>query len=227
MKEGILVINYKSYPSSYGKKALEIAKAAERIATETGTRIILAVPPTEIRSISSSVGLEVISQHVDPITEGAGTGYVTPQMVKAAGGKGSLLNHSENRMILSDIETAVDRLREIGLYSIACASSPKTAAALSILSPDMIAVEPPELIGTGISVSKARPEVIRTSIDLINKTGTKALPILVGAGVSTREDVEKAVELGASGVLVASAVMRSNEPEKIIAELAGGLTRRL
>ncbi|MCI4396245.1 MAG: triose-phosphate isomerase, partial [Thermoprotei archaeon] len=73
MKEGILVINYKSYPSSYGKKALEIAKAAERIAAETGTRIILAVPPTEIRSISSSVGLEVISQHVDPITEGAGT----------------------------------------------------------------------------------------------------------------------------------------------------------
>lgn len=223
----MLVINYKSYRTSYGKIGLEIAKAAERVSKSTGVRIILAVPLTELRNISESVEIEAIAQHVDPVAEGAYTGHVTVEMVRAAGGKGSLLNHSERRMILSHIEEAILRLRSAGLYSIACASSPKTAAAVSILSPDIVAVEPPELIGTGISVSRAKPEVITASLQLIAAVGKKDIPVLVGAGVSNKEDSMRSVELGASGVLVASSVMGASEPEKKIAELSEGLLGKI
>ncbi|MGB9784971.1 MAG: triose-phosphate isomerase [Fervidicoccaceae archaeon] len=226
MNERIFVINYKSYSTSYGEKGIEIAKIAEKVSKDTGVRIILAVPFTEIRAIASSVEIEVIAQHIDPVAEGAATGHVTAEMVKAAGGKGSLINHSEKRMLLSDIEEAISKLRNVGLYSIACASTPRTAAAVSLLLPDMVAVEPPELIGTGISVSRAKPEVITASLELIEKVGGKGIPVLVGAGVSNKEDSMRSVELGASGILVASAIMNAHDPEKKIAELSYGLLKK-
>jgi len=224
--ERILVINYKAYPSSYGERAVEIAEAAERVMKELGVRIILAVPFTEIGRLSEKFELDIIAQHMDPVAEGAHTGHVTAEMIKSSGGKGSLLNHSERRMLIADIEEAILRLRSAGLYSIACAPTSRTGAAISLLEPDMIAVEPPELIGTGVSVSKAKPEVITSSVELISKVAPRKIPILVGAGVSNKEDSRKSVELGASGILVASAVMNSKEPEKKIAELAEGLLGR-
>jgi len=224
--EKILVINYKAYPSSYGERAVEIAEAAERASRELGVRIILAVPFTEISRLSERFGLDIIAQHVDPVAEGAYTGHVTAEMIRSSGGKGSLLNHSERRMLIADIEEAILRLRSAGLYSIACASTPRTAAAVSLLGPDMIAVEPPELIGTGVSVSRAKPEVITSSVELISKIAGSRIPVLVGAGVSNKEDSRRSVELGASGVLVASAVMNSKDPGKKIAELAEGLLGR-
>ncbi|MEM0021561.1 MAG: triose-phosphate isomerase [Fervidicoccaceae archaeon] len=225
-EERILVINYKSFPTSYGEKGLAIAKQAEKASKSTGVRTILAVPFTEIRSIAERVELEVVAQHIDPIAESAATGRITAKMISSAGGKGSLINHSERRMLLSEIEDAVDMLRNAGLISIACASTPRTAAAISVLSPDMVAVEPPELIGTGISVSRAKPEVITASVELIRKAGSSRIPILVGAGVSFKDDARRAVELGAAGVLVASAVMNAPDPGKKILELSEGLLEK-
>jgi len=224
--ERILVINYKAYPSSYGERAVEIAEAAERASRELGIKVILAVPFTEISRLSERFELDIIAQHVDPVAEGAYTGHVTAEMIRSSGGKGSLLNHSERRMLIADIEEAILRLRRAGLYSIACASTPRTAAAVSLLEPDMIAVEPPELIGTGVSVSRAKPEVITSSVELISKVAGSRIPVLVGAGVSNKEDSRRSVELGASGVLVASAIMSSKDPGKKIAELAEGLLGR-
>ena len=84
-------------------------------------------------------------------------------------------------------------------------------------SPDYIAYEPPELIGGDVSVSTAKPEVIR---DIVNSVKTK---IIVGAGVKNKKDVEKCIELGAVGVLVASGVVKAKNAKKAIKDLAEGL----
>ena len=83
----------------------------------------------------------------------------------------------------------------------------------------MIAIEPPDLIGSGISVSKARPELITSSlraIRIINAT----VRVLCGAGITTSDDVSKALELGTEGVLVASSIVKSRDPARLLAEMA-------
>jgi triosephosphate isomerase len=47
--------------------------------------------------------------------------------------------------------------------------------------------------------------------------------VLCGAGIVSGEDVERAVELGAEGVLVSSSVVRARDWESKIVELADSL----
>jgi len=121
-------------------------------------------------------------------------------------------------MILADLEAAIRRAEEVGLMTMVCSNNPKVSAAVAALSPDYVAVEPPELIGTGIPVSKAKPEVITNTVNLVKKISPK-VKVLTGAGISTGEDVKKALELGTVGVLLASGVTRAKDPEKAIRDL--------
>jgi len=90
-----------------------------------------------------------------------------------------------------------------------------------VFRPDYIAVEPPELIGGNRSVSTARPEVVSGTVEAVRRVSPSTL-VLCGAGVHARGDVARALELGADGVLVASAVTRSGDPRVAIAELLAG-----
>jgi triosephosphate isomerase len=47
--------------------------------------------------------------------------------------------------------------------------------------------------------------------------------VLCGAGVKTRKDVARALELGTSGVLLASGVVKAKDPEKALRDLVKGL----
>jgi len=89
---------------------------------------------------------------------------------------------------------------------------------VAALGPDYVAVEPPELIGTGIPVSKAKPEVITDTVELVKKVNPE-VKVLTGAGISSGEDVKKALELGSVGVLLASGVTKAKDPEKAIRDL--------
>jgi len=93
------------------------------------------------------------------------------------------------------------------------------------MKPDMIAIEPPELIGTGISVSKARPELITKSLKQIRKVN-ESVRVLCGAGVTTAEDVSKALDLGSEGVLVASAVVKSKDPGAVLQSMASKMASK-
>ncbi|MCD6235493.1 MAG: triose-phosphate isomerase, partial [Thaumarchaeota archaeon] len=93
------------------------------------------------------------------------------------------------------------------------------------LGPDMIAIEPPELIGTGIPVSKAKPEVVSGAVEAVKRINTE-VHVLCGAGISTGEDVARAIELGAEGVLLASAYVKAKDPKKVLSEMAETALRR-
>jgi len=221
VKEPIVAVNFKAYPTAFGKKGLEIAKAAEKVYKEFGgnVEIIIAPPATELRIIKENVEVLVFAQHADPLTLGSRTGWLPIELIKDTGVDGLLINHSEHRLRLDEINVLVKKAKELGLTSLVCADVPETGAAAAVLRPDIIAVEPPELIGTGVAVSKAKPEVVTNSVSLIRSVN-KDVIILTGAGITSSDDVEAAIKLGTSGVLVASAVMKAKDPEKVIRDMA-------
>ena len=204
-----LVVNFKGYAQSTGDAAVELAAKI----SGASKKIILAPQFFDIREISK-LGNPVFAQHVDPVSYGSRTGRVVPEAIRLAGGVGSLINHSEHRMHLDDIKKAVERCREAGLQSLVCVPDIGTEKKVVGFGPDMVAIEPPKLIGSGISVSKARPELIE---DAVANSG--GIELLCGAGISTAEDVRAAVRLGARGVLVASAIVKSESPEKLALEM--------
>ncbi|RLF84859.1 triose-phosphate isomerase [Thermococci archaeon] len=218
LEEPIIAINFKTYAQATGERALKVAKAAEEVYKETGVTIVVAPQLADLYRIAQEVEIPVFAQHIDPIKPGSHTGHVLPEAVKEAGAVGTLLNHSENRMILADLEAAIRRAEEVGLMTMVCSNNPAVSAAVAALTPNYVAVEPPELIGTGIPVSKAKPEVITNTVELVKKVNP-GVKVLTGAGISTGEDVKKALELGTVGVLLASGVTKAKDPEKAIRDL--------
>lgn len=226
----IIVINYKAYyPHSFGENARRIAVAAAKAREETGVDIALAPPFTEITRVKSVIegsGVKIYAQHVDPVEPGAATGFIPIEGLKTAGVDGAILNHSEHKLKLSDIYWLINRAKKLDLETLVCADEPSTAAAVAVLSPNMVAIEPPELIGTGIPVSKAKPEVVTNSVDAVKRVNPN-VAILTGAGISTGEDVYLAIKLGTIGVLVASAVVKAKDPYAVIRDMAENTLKAL
>jgi len=141
-----------------------------------------------------------------------------PESIKEAGAAGALINHSEHVLDDEVVEKTVKRAREAGLTSIVCAATPEKASKIAGFKPDMIALEPPELIGTGISVSKARPEIISAGVRAVEAVDPEIV-FLCGAGISRGEDIASAIRLGAKGVLLASGFVRAKNPYKVLEEM--------
>jgi triosephosphate isomerase len=218
MKLPAIIVNFKTYESSTGEKALKLAKIHEKISKKTGKTIGVCVQAADIYRISKAVKIPVFSQSIDDVEFGAHTGHILPEAIKQAGAYGTLLNHSEKQVPMDVLRNLIIKAKKVGLFTIVCANSPKKAAEIAKLNPDLIAVEPPELIGGDISVSKAKPEVIKKAALAVGKN-----KLLVGAGVKNNEDVKIAIKLGAKGILVASGVVQAKNPGEALLDLAKGL----
>lgn len=214
-----MIVNFKTYLEATGKNAVELAKKAEKVSRETGIYIGVAPQIADLRSVAEAVEIPVFAQHVDSIKPGSYTGHVLAESVKEAGAAGTLINHSERQLKLADVDETVKIARKKGLISVVCANNPSISAAVASLKPDMVAIEPPELIGTGIPVSKAQPEVVSGTVGLVREVNEKVI-ILCGAGISHGEDVTAALKLGTQGVLVASGIVKAKDPYEIIREFA-------
>jgi triosephosphate isomerase len=220
----IILVNFKTCSEATGQKALKLAKNCEKISLETEICVGVAPQYVDIPLIVKEVSIPVFAQHIDPIKPGSFTGHILPESVKEAGAIGTLINHSERRLKLADIDAAVTRAREIGLISLVCTNNSAVSAAAAALGPNMIAVEPPELIGTGIPVSKAKPEVVSGTIKLVKKINPDVI-VLCGAGITTGEDVAAALKLGTEGVLVASSVVKAQNPYTVLLKFAEAITQ--
>jgi len=215
----IIIVNFKTYLESTGRKAVEVAKKAELVSKETGVCIVLAPQFVDIARVAEAVKLPVFAQHIDPITAGSHTGQVLAESVKEAGAVGTLINHSERQLKLSDIDALIQLARKENLISCVCANNPSVSSAAAVLAPDIISIEPPELIGSGVAVSKAQPEVVTRTVRLVHEINREAT-ILCGAGISHGEDVAVALKLGTQGVLVASGIVKAKDPYIILREFA-------
>ena len=221
MGRGYCVLNFKAYANSFGKRAVELAKFADEAAKETGANVVVCAQAVDLRSVAGAVNIPVFAQHIDGKKPGAFTGSLTAEAVRDAGAKGTLINHSEHKLPLDEVKLAVERCREAGISPLCCAATVDEAARIAAFKPDFIAIEPPELIGSGISVSTANPGIVTGSVDAVRKVAD--VPVLCGAGISNSGDVAKALELGAKGVLLASAFVNAKEPKTLLKGMAGSL----
>ncbi len=220
----VIVINFKTYAEATGRKALELARIASEVHRKTGVCIAVCPQLVDLRLIAESVDIPVFAQHIDPITPGSHTGHILPEAVKEAGAIGTLINHSEKRMLISDIDLAIRRAKEVGLLTIACSNNVSVSSAIASLNPWAIAIEPPELIGSGRAVSKVKPEVVIEAVNAVNRVNS-GVHVLCGAGITSGEDVEAALKLGVEGVLLASAYVKASNPRRTLLELANAVLR--
>jgi triosephosphate isomerase len=216
-----LIINFKNYEEISADGALRLSETARQVAEKIQVEIILAPPHPVLALIAKEIEIPVICQHVDDEKMGPSTGFTVPEIAKSYGSIGSLINHSEHRIEMNSIASLVKRLRKLGMVSIVCAQEPQEVVEISTFEPDFIAIEPPELIGSGKAVSKENPTVITKSIE---GAGSRSR-IICGAGISDKEDVSKAMELGSQGILVASGVIKATSWDKKLTELASGMKR--
>lgn len=213
------IINLKNYLEISGQKALLITREAEKVSQDLGVRIIVSPPQVLLGWLSKNTTIEVIAQHVDSNQIGPSTGFSIPEMVRDAGAMGSIINHSEHPIDITIIADILKRMRTLGLVSIVCAKNFTELKEIGKLKPDYIAIEPPELIGTKKSISTEKPTLISESFQYIQSSGIGS-KLICGAGINTPEDVRIALDLGSSGILAASSVVKSDKWYDKIYELA-------
>lgn len=184
--------------------------------------MVAAPQAADIYRIQDQISLPIFAQHIDPITPGGHTGSNLIETLIEAGISGSLINHSENRMKLADIDEVIQLCKQNDIESCVCTNNIATSKAIATFSPDAVAVEPPELIGTGIPVSQAQPEVVEDSVKGV-KSINKKIKVLCGAGISTGDDMKAAMDLGADGVLLASGIVKTENPKEALLDLVSKL----
>ena len=218
----VLIVNFKNYPEIQGKGSVELAEAVAAASKADRVKVIVAPPIPLLSRVADAVPIPVFSQSVSPGRGSKTTGAVLPESVKSAGGTGTLLNHSEARVSPSLIGAMVARIREVSLETCLCAKNSGEVGRLASYDTEYLAVEPPELIGSGVSVSTAKPEVVQRSVAAARRAGYGGR-VLCGAGIMTGRDVARAVELGAEGVLVSSGVVKATDWKSKLDELVRSL----
>jgi len=222
MQPRTFIVNFKNYSEVMGVGSIRLARAAAGLSTALGIDMVVSPPTPMLYAVASTVGIPVFAQNAELGEQGKSTGATIPESIKAAGCVGSLLNHSECRSPLDVLSKTVERMRSLGLRTCACAETAKEAVEISALEPEFLAIEPPELIGTGRAVSKSRPELITETASALAKAGYSGR-LLCGAGIVSGEDVAAAIRLGTQGILVASSVVKAQDWRAKLRELGAAM----
>ena len=219
MEAPLVVVNFKTYTSALAIAAERLGK--QMAAVNTNARMVAVTSAFDLSSVSSIEGLEVWSQHLDPVGQGSHTGWLEPETAIARGAVGTIINHAEHKVSLDHVRDLMAMLPE-GFPVCACAADVTEARALAKLGPTFIAVEPPELIGGDISVTTADPTIVSDTVAAVKEVNPN-VRVLCGAGVKNGQDVATAIALGAEGVLLASGVTKANDPQAVLEDLVSQL----
>ena len=218
MGESLVVVNFKTYETAQGGSAEDLARLMADI--ESNARIIAVVSAFDLSAVvNAAPDLEVWCQHLDPVGFGSNTGWLNPSTAMERGATGTLINHAEHKVSLEHVAMLLDQVPS-EFEICACAADIVEARSLAALGPDYVAVEPPELIGGSVSVTSADPEIVRGAASAVKEVSSD-VGILCGAGVKTGNDVAAAIDLGTSGVLLASGVTKSIDPRLSLEDLVG------
>jgi len=215
MDAPLIVVNFKTYSTAMAQSADTLAQHMANV--QTNARMVAVASAFDLSSVSSISGLEVWSQHLDPVGQGSHTGWLEPETAIARGASGTIINHAEHKVPLDHVEKLMAMLPE-GFPICACAVDVEEARALAKLGPTFIAVEPPELIGGDISVTTADPAIVSDTVAAVKEVNP-GVRVLCGAGVKNGQDVATAISLGAEGVLLASGVTKANDVQRVLNDL--------
>jgi triosephosphate isomerase len=217
----MFIINCKNYEEISGDKIKKIIKITEQVSKKYKVKIAIS-PPQHLIGLVANSSIPILAQHIDDSKIGSTTGYIIPELLKKSKVKGSLINHSEHRISSKEIEKLVLKLKELKMISIVCVKDVAEVKKYLKINPDFIAIEPPELIGSGKAISTEKPDLIQKAASIVNDSKNKT-KLLCGAGIVSGEDVAKSIELGSKGILVASGIIKAKNWNKIISEFAKAL----
>ncbi len=218
-----VIFNLKTYAESFQRNALNLLEAVQTASDNTEHQLVVCPSVLDAGWVASERRKDtplLFAQHADASGFGAFTGSVPLAGLKQLGFEGTLVNHSEKKLPHAQVKETVDAARALGLKTVVCADSIAEAKKVAAFGPWAVAIEPPELIGSGVSVSSAQPDLVKDGVGAIRAVNRHVLP-LVGAGVSTRNDFQLSLKLGAEGVLLASAFAKSKNPAKWLDEFLG------
>lgn len=216
----MIFVNFKAYQEGTGQRAIHLTKILEEVAHETQIKIIPVVQAMDIREIVGTTTLEVWTQKIDPVEPGAHTGSILAEAVKEDGAIGTFLNHSESKLPnFDELAKASDRAKLLELKTLIFAANISELKDITSLTPTFLAYEPPELVGSTTTSVATRPEVIKEASEIARLAG---IPLIVGAGVHSADDVRKCLEQGAVGIAVASDILKSEDPRSELLDLVEG-----
>lgn len=202
----------------YGNEALKLAKEADRISKEFNVRIIFTPQYVDIPIIARETEhIFVFAQHMDSLEIGRGVGSVLPEAIKEAGAVGVLLNHSEKRMTLSEINRTIKRADSVGLATLVCADTPEEAVAIAHLGPNILLVESPELIGKENTKVSDRSYVCK--VNEMVKSVNPRIQVLHSAGIFSGKDVYDIVMLGAEATGSTSGIIKAKYPYQVMEDM--------
>ena len=217
----MFIINCKNYDEISGDKIIKLAKISQKISKKYKIPIAIA-PPHHLIPLIVKFNVIVLAQHLDDKKIGSTTGFMIPEIVKESKINGSLINHSEHRIPEKEIKNLIKRLKSLKLKTVLCVKNVNESKKYAKLNPTFIAIEPPELIGTGRAISTERPQLITKAVDSV-KSAKNSTKLLCGAGIVSGNDVARAKQLGSKGILVASGIVKAKNWERIIEEFSRAL----
>ncbi|MBP9818285.1 triose-phosphate isomerase [Candidatus Shapirobacteria bacterium] len=214
----MILINFKIYKETFGEGAVKLARICKEVADKTGVKIYPIVSALDVYRITKEVGIEVFVQAVDTNEDGAKTGAISAEQAKQLGAIGALINHSERKLPPGKIKELLASWPK-GFLSVMCVHSAGQVERWGKnIKCDMVAYEPSYLISSkDKSVATEKPEVIKKIADFYQP---RNIAVLAGAGVHSENDVKISLKMGAKGVLLASDVVKSEDPKKELTELA-------
>lgn len=215
-----LGVNAKSY--MWGEKLLEIARYCEAIAIENNITVTMNVPFVDIFQVAQAAPHILINaQGVDAIEAGGTMGGALPEALAEAGADGVIINHAARPMTLNDVVKAIQRCKEVGLYTFVCADSKEEAIMLATLHPTGIICEQNKLIGTGILASE---EYLQSTTQAIKEIDENIL-VMQGAGIKNGDDIYHNIKNGSESGGGASGIFCSADPKAAIDDFLKGILR--
>lgn len=219
----MIILNLKNYPEATGKNLKPVIEDIETVLEKNPSlsEVVYVAPATYDLHFAThhTKNTGLMSQHVDDKKMGSSTGRIPPESLKEIGVNHSILNHSEYRLAhIDEFHDAIKTIQDMGINLVICCENLDEAKQLLKLEPFAIAYEDKDLIGSGQSITTGRPEEVKKFIELVKKQGkTKAI---IGAGISTGEDVAQGLDFGADGFILASGFVKAPDRQAKLLELA-------
>jgi triosephosphate isomerase len=208
----------------YGRALLKLAQHADKLSRKYAVRIIITPQCVDIPMlVRETEQVLVFAQHMDALKPGRGIGSVLPEAIKEAGAVGTLLNHVERKLSLTEIERTIQRADEVGLATMVCADNAQEALEIAKMSPNIILVEAPNLIEAGKREIDDQLEIKKVNQRLweVNRN----ILVLHGGGMSTGEDAYNIVKWGAQATGSTSGVILAKDPFQRLEEMVSAMRK--
>ena len=220
LRRPFFVCNPKAY--LYGQQSLALAKKCDELAEKYDFDVIFTAQHVDLKMIVDNCPhLIVCAQAMEPLKPGRGMGHILPEALAEAGVKATFLNHAENPMTINDLAMTIERADKLGILTIVCSNEVADTKAIASLHPDCMVCELNSLIGTGktadLSYMVATNEIV--------KSVSEDIKVLQAAGISTGDDVYKAIKSGADATGGTSGIVCAADPFAKLEEMFEALDR--